>query len=235
MAAACDIVDGALQASDVLSLCQVLVHVGCPVSLFVGDREKLGRFVELLLDYSARNALDFWHVWGRCFKGVLLIRQGQTHAGLTLLRAALVELRDIRYGVYYAVFLGEFAEASGRVDSAAQGLAAIDEALARSERNEERWYIPELLRIKGALALRAGGPRAVSEAETFLQQSLDLARRQHTPSWELRTALDLCRLWRDAGRASQARSLLAPLYSRFTEGFDTEDLRAARELLSELP
>jgi hypothetical protein len=228
------IVEGTLQAPDVLSLRQVLVQAACPVSLFVGDMERLGRFVELLLDRSARNGLEFWHAWGRCFKGVLLIRRGHAHVGLTLLRAALAELRDIQYGVYYVVFLGEYAEAWGRAGNVAQGLAAIDEALDRSERNEERWYVPELLRIKGDLVLGGGDPSALSEAEDHLQRSLALAREQQTPSWALRTALSLSRLWRDAGRGGDVRGLLAPLYASFGEGLRTEDLRAARELLDAL-
>ena len=232
IAAADDIVEGSLQRGEVLSLCQVLVQAGCPVSLFVGDMDKLERYVEALLDYSARNTLDFWRAWGRCFKGVLLIRRGDAAGGLPLLRAALSELRHIEYGVYYVVFLGEFAEASGRAGDVAEGLAAIDEALERAERNEERWYLPELLRIRGDLALREGMPHSADEAEKWLRRSLDLAREQKTRSWELRTTSSLCRLWGEQGRTSEAHAQLAPLLDRFEEGFGTEDLRAAKKLLS---
>jgi hypothetical protein len=41
------------------------------------------------------------------------------------------------------------ADALGRDDKAAEGLSIIDEALGRSERNEERWYVAEFLRIPG--------------------------------------------------------------------------------------
>ena len=68
-----DVVNDALQGDDVLSLCQVLVQAACPVSLFVGDLTRLARFVDMLIENSERNAWDFWHAWGRCFKGVLLI------------------------------------------------------------------------------------------------------------------------------------------------------------------
>jgi predicted ATPase len=191
----------------------------------------LERFVEALLNHSARNTLDFWHAWGRCFQGVLLIRRGNAAAGLTLLRAALGELRDIEYGVYYVVFLAEFAEALGRAGNVAQGLVAIQEALDRAERNEERWYLPELLRIRGDLALREGTSASAGEAERWLRQSLDLAREQQTPSWELRTASSLFRLWRQAGRTAEAHALLASVFGRFEQGFGTADFREAKELL----
>ena len=127
IAAADDIVQGALQRGEVLSLCQVLVQAGCPVSLFVGDMETLGRCnVEALLDYRRRSTLDFWRAWGRCFKGVLLIRRGDFTGGFPLLRAALTELRHIEYGVYYVVFLGEFAEASGQPRRGCRGGAGGD-------------------------------------------------------------------------------------------------------------
>ena len=167
-------------------------------------------------------------------KGVLLIRRGDFAGGLTLLRAALGELRDIEYGVYYVVFLGEFAEASGRAGNLAQGLASIQEALDRAERNEEQWYLPELLRIRGELALQEGTPLPAGEAESWLRKSLDLAREQQTPSWELRTASSLFRLWRLAGRTAEARALLASVFGRFEQGFGTADLREAKELLDGL-
>ena len=62
-----------------------------------------------------------------------------------------------------------------------------------------------------------------------------LTRNEHeTKSWELRAAMSLARLWRDQGKVSEARELLAPGYDWFTEGFDTRDLKEAKALLEEL-
>jgi predicted ATPase len=150
------------------------------------------------------------------------------------LRAALGELRNIQYGVYYVVFLGEFADASGSSGNLAEGLIAIDEALDRAERNEERWYFPELLRIKGDLVVKESLPHSASDAENYLKKSLALARAQRTLSWQLRSALSLCRLWRSQGRISEASELLAPIFGQFTEGFATGDLVAAKALLDDM-
>jgi predicted ATPase len=46
--------------------------------------------------------------------------------------------------------------------------------------------------------------------------------------------MSLARLWRDQGKVSEARELLAPVYGWFTEGFDTRDLKEAKALLEEL-
>ena len=110
----------------------------------------------------------------------------------------------------------------------------IDEALARSERNEERWCVAELLRIKGELILRESAPRAATVAEEFFLHSLEWARRQGALSWELRTSTSLARLQHDQGRIAEARSHLQLVYDRFSEGFETVDLKIAKALLNSL-
>jgi predicted ATPase len=65
-------------------------------------------------------------------------------------------------------------------------------------------------------------------------KALDLAGRDGTPAWELRAAISLARLRSSQGRSREAHDLLARVYGRFTEGFDTADLRMAKRLLDEL-
>ncbi len=96
------------------------------------------------------------------------------------------------------------------------------------------WGLPEILRVNAELALWHGGPDAAVAAESGLLRALDVARRQSALSWELRAATSLARLWRDHGRAPEARDLLTGTYDRFTEGFDTRDLVDARTLIAEL-
>ena len=73
-----------------------------------------------------------------------------------------------------------------------------------------------------------------AEAEASLSQALDIARRQSAKSYELRAAVSLSRLWQKQGKREQARELLSEIYGWFTEGFETTDLREAKELLAEL-
>jgi hypothetical protein len=51
---------------------------------------------------------------------------------------------------------------------------------------------------------------------------------------ELSAASDLARLWEGQGRHAEARELLTPVYSWFTEGFDTADLKEAKALHGEI-
>jgi predicted ATPase len=73
-----------------------------------------------------------------------------------------------------------------------------------------------------------------AEAEACFQQALDIARRQQAKSLELRVGMSLSRLWQQQGKRDDARTLLAPIYDWFTEGFDTADLQEAKALLEEL-
>src|SRR5215813_981058 len=212
------IVDGAQAENDVLSLCQALVQAACPIAFFVGDLAAAKRYATLLIEHSERQALVFWLAYGRCFQGLLSIKSGDLVGGVAMLGTALERLREIQFGVYYGIFLGEFADALGRVGRVKEALLTIEEALARSERNDERWYMAELLRIRGEISLRQLGPDAARAAERYFLDSLECARQQQTPSWELRTSISLGTLWRNQDRLSDARNLVASCYARFEEG-----------------
>ena len=110
----------------------------------------------------------------------------------------------------------------------------IDEALELVDRTGERWCLPELLRIKGELLRLAQDDNPTEKAEECFLEALAEARRQEALSWELRAATSLARLWRDEGKSAAAHALLSSVYDRFTEGFDTLDLRTARALIDEL-
>jgi predicted ATPase len=71
-------------------------------------------------------------------------------------------------------------------------------------------------------------------AEEYFARSLDRARAQGAPSWELRTAISIAHLKRKQGRSEEARDLLGTAYARFTEGFETADLKQTKQLLDEL-
>ena len=53
-------------------------------------------------------------------------------------------------------------------------------------------------------------------------------------SMELRAVMSLSRLWQQQSKQEEARALLAPIYSWFTEGFDTADIQEAKALLEVL-
>jgi predicted ATPase len=235
MRAARSSVEDAQAADHAISLCFALAQAACPIAMFVGDLAAAEHYVGMLLDHSTRHALPLWHAWGRSHQGVLVIRRGDVVTGLRLLRAGFDELGEARSALRFTHFLGHIAEALGSAGQIAGGLAAIEQALAWTERTEERWRIAELLRIKGELLLLQDAPGAAAAAEDHFRQALDWARRQDALTFELRAATSLARLWRDQNRSTEAVALLAPIYNRFTEGFDTANLKTANALIDSLP
>jgi predicted ATPase len=118
----------------------------------------------------------------------------------------------------------------GQFDDATR---CISEAMMAAQTSKENWYEADINRIAGEIALLSPEPDA-AKAEACFERALAVSRGQQAKSWELRAAMSMARLWRDQGRRTEARELLAPVYDWFTEGFDTLDLKQARTLLDAL-
>ena len=227
-------VDEAEATGHALSLCHALAQAACPVATLNGDVEAAEGYTAVLLNHARELGLAGWIARSHCFQGVMLIMRRDFAAGLPLLREALDELREGGAAPGYPAFLALLARGLGLAGQVTQGLAVIDQALELSERHEERWSLPEVWRNKGELLVLEGSVGAAVAAEDCFRQALDWARRDGTLSYELRTAFSLGRLWRDQGRSAEARDLVASVYRRFTEGFETGDLRIAKRVLDEL-
>lgn len=214
------------------SLGNDLAVAACPIALWVGDLAAAEHYVDMLLDHSARHGLGRWRAFGRCYQGMLVTQRGDANAGLRILRAAFAD--PATAGSVARLFAFIISAASRHAGQIADWFPAIEAVIVRSEHTEERWLIAELLRVKGEILLWRGTPGAAAEAEGHFRRALDLARQQGALSWELRAATSLARLWREQARGKAAHELLASVYDRFTEGFTTADLRAAKSLLEKL-
>ncbi len=227
-----DAVTDALALGHVLTLCNFLAQSACRLAFMTGDLAAAKRYTAILIDQATRYSLDVWNAYGRCFEGLLLVREGDFEVGMTRIRDAGHHMRQVGFMQYYTPWLSLSAEALAASGQFAPALAAIDEAIARSEKTEERWCLAELLRIKGELLSR--NIDEVATAENCFRDALTLAREQDALSLELRVATSLCRMMMARGSGDAAKEFLAPVYNRFTEGFATADLRAARALLDSL-
>ena len=92
----------------------------------------------------------------------------------------------------------------------------------------------ELLRLEGEFVLASAFTGASEIAEKTFMESIAIARREGTRSWELRTAMSLARLLCAENRADEARTILGEIYDRFDEGFGTADLRTAGAMIEKL-
>ena len=188
-------------------------------------------YAGLLIDEATQKGLVRWRAYSRGYKGALAIQRGEIAAGLQLLRVGFDEFGGFTTFPFMDVLVPRALGLAGEV---AKGLALVDEAISRSEQAEEYRFTAELLRSKGELLLLQAGSRAAAEAEDLFWHALDLAHRQGALSLELRVATSLARQLRKCGCSHGTLAFLQPIYDRFTEGFDTADLKAARLLLNDL-
>jgi hypothetical protein len=177
------------------------------------------RYVDLLLEQSENLSYGYWQSWRQCFQRALDLGEDGT-AGFA---DRLAKLRTCATGALYVDMLSTLREE-----------VAGPEAVSRTENGRETWCTAEVLRAIACGLLKQSGLDAADTAESILLSSLNMARRQGALSWELRSAASLARLWQAQRRLADARNLIAPVYGRFSEGFATADLTAARRLLAEL-
>jgi predicted ATPase/DNA-binding winged helix-turn-helix (wHTH) protein len=228
------LIEEATTVGHAMSLALALAQGACPVALLCGDLPAAERYINLLLKHASEHALHLWHAWGACLGAMLVIARGGDDEGLETLQRTLDELPQGAFFEHYAGIRAVLAETFGRTGSISRGQATIDDALARSERDEERWYTAEFLRVKGELQRLENTPKAMREAEQQFRRALDCARQQEALSWELRASMSLARLHQTQGRRDEARDALALVYGRFNEGFQTADLKAAKTLIEAL-
>ena len=162
-----------------------------------------------------------------------MVARGEFAQGLTVLRDAFEAFDRTGWRPRYPEFKGDLALALARTGRPDEALGALDDAMTVASEGEsgDVWYVPELLRIKGEVLLLQAADQSVQAAEACFIKAGEMAREQDALFWELRIALSVARLRVTQGRDGEAKQILAPVYERFTGGYETADLRAARIML----
>jgi predicted ATPase/DNA-binding winged helix-turn-helix (wHTH) protein len=208
LAVAAQAVQSARSAQHALTLCFALFNQ-CTVLLWCGRWADLDRQADALMEVSTVRRLGLWKGWGQTFK--------DAHA----YGAECVVVPQWRNPVCSLLQIEVMATVSDQL--------LDEEALVRAEAGQCPWCAPEVVRAQGEKLLRQGS--SPQEAERWFVRSLDLARSSKALSWELRAATSLARCWLTQDRRDEATALLAGVLHRYTEGFDTLDVRQARQML----
>jgi predicted ATPase len=174
-----------------------------------------------------------WKALGTMEKGCVLALSGKASEAIQLIAFGITTYRSTGSRVYLPFFLSHLSWAHAEVGQLNDARRCISEAMTALETTKETWFEAEVHRLSGEISLLSPEPDA-AKAQAFFDRALAAAREQQAKSWELRAAMSMARLWRDQGKGAEARNVLAPVYSWFTEGFDTLDLKEAEALLSDL-
>jgi predicted ATPase/DNA-binding winged helix-turn-helix (wHTH) protein len=197
------------------------------IFLWSGHWEKGEYLTECLARNAEKHSMSAVIQICEGFKGQFLIKRGEVRAGIELVRkcSEVLQVKPYRLGNLVALAAG-----MAMIGDFPGALTSIDQAIID---DKESYRTSEIFRIKGDILASAPRPD-LAAAEACLFRSADIARRQSALSWELRTATSLALLRQKQGRSQEGRDIITPVYARFTEGFDTIDLRTAKHLLDEL-
>jgi predicted ATPase/class 3 adenylate cyclase len=186
---------------------------------------------ETALKLASEQQLAFFVGHATVLEAWARVRQGEDKQAIADIRSGIAAYRATGAELESPYWFALLAEAFATIGAVDEGFAALTEALNLVAKTGVLFCHAELFRLKGELFLKRNEP---NQAEASFHEAINVASVQHAKLLELRASVSLARLWRDQGKVSEARDLLAPMYGWFTEGFDTRDLKEAKALLEEL-
>src|SRR5882757_3039494 len=216
--------------ADKVTFCWVLLNGAFSVAWMTGDLVAADEVAAIMSNLATSLDSALWKIQENCWKGKLLIARREFSEGSVLLQEALDLCERDGWRVSNAAFLGDLACGLAGLERFDEAIATVDRALVRAEGSRERWCQAELIRIKGEVLLQQR-PENEALAEDRFLAAIEFARTQGAIFWELRAALSAARLRVSQKNRAGAAQILEPVYNRFTEGFDTPDMLAARQLL----
>jgi predicted ATPase len=203
------------------------------IQILHGDYVTASRLVNELVTLADDKGTSFWKAWGMMNKGLLLAVTGKVLDGIYASSSGIAALQSTGATMclpYYSSCLAMNHAKIGQFEDAGR---LIREAMRTIEETNERWFEAEIYRISGEIELKSPNSGG-AKPEVYFARALSVARAQQAKSFELRATMSIARLWSEQGKRAEAHNLLAPIYGRFIEGFDTPDLKAAQVLLDEL-
>lgn len=189
------------------------------------------RVSEQCIKLSTEHSLIFWIGCATLNRGSAIVQQDRvTKKTVEEILGALDLIHATGTGLNLPPYYGYLATAHWKLGHFDEALESLDKAFEAVERLSERFYEAELHRYRGEILL-SQSPDAPDAAEVCFRKAIEVARGQKAQSWELRAAVSLHRLRQRQGNSEQSRQMLAEVFGRFTEGFETPDLLEARQLL----
>jgi adenylate cyclase len=201
-------------------------------ALYRRDLETAHEMSQETIAVASEHGHPLWLGCGFAVLGWVMSEEGHLEEGITKTQHGQEILKSIGAWLPYTSDLTTLAGIYLKAGKKKEGLAVINEALAKIGKMGGWCEEAEVHRLQGELLLLVGGNE--TEAETCFQNAIEIAKKQKAKSWELRATMSLCRLLQNQGKQEQARTQLLEIYNWFTEGFETPDLIEAKSLLEVL-
>ena len=197
------------------------------------DMEMVHKLTEKLIGLSKDERFPLQAGFATFMKNWALVVEGKGEITSKQIRNVIATIEDTGTLQLIPFLFTLLAENLGHMNNTEEGLKALKKAEDWIDKTDSRYWECEVHRFKGKLLL-AKSTNNQNDAETSYRLAIEVSRRQNAKSFELRAAMELSRLWQQQGKKAEARKLLSEIYSWFTEGFDTPDLKDAKALLDEL-
>jgi class 3 adenylate cyclase/predicted ATPase len=210
-----------------LAFCHYVISL---VRLLRGEPALAQAEAEHSLSISLEQKFPIYAAYSRFSRGCALLDQDRCTEGLNDITQGIAEAREIDMRYLRAMMDAWHARAHAKLGNVHQALATVESAIGQVNDASGRAWEAELYRLRGEFLLQLSQDQAPL-AEASFAQALAVARRQQAKSWELRAAISLAELLEARGRDGEAQALIAPIYERFDEGFETADLVKARRIL----
>ena len=224
--------EDAREIGHIPTLMYALLHASI-THLYCGNYTATCAEADELMALANKVGSSLWHAGGLLFRGWVLSLTGEAANAVELISSALSAMELGGATLWTPSHLSYLALAHARLRQFDDAQRCSRGALEAAERTKETWCEAEVHRIAGEIELMSPSARC-GESRGEFARALAISRQQQAHSWELRAAISLSRLERDQGKRDEARDLLVPVYGWFTEGFDTRDLKDAKELLNTL-
>jgi len=200
-------------------------------NLQMRNAERVLEVSEKLLAIANEYRYPTWIGIVTPMRGWALTTRGEVEQGIALIKAGREGWRATGgrlHSSQYPALIAEAYMSIGKFDDAAEWLRI---GFSDAAECTEGYYFCELSRLRGELGLLTG--MKDEEAEACYLRSLEIAREHSALTFELRTEVSLCELLRQKDPAA-ARARLDAVMARFTEGFESWDMRRARALKEKL-
>jgi class 3 adenylate cyclase/tetratricopeptide (TPR) repeat protein len=225
-----DAIDLARRLQHAPSLAHALWFV-CQAQIVRGDAAAAKTTADELLRLSEEHALPQTRAAATAYLGWAIGQTGDVRRGIEPLEEGLAIYDRLGIRTNRCLMICLLAEAHLMAGQYQKAFEQAERAIATSSEIGDRWCLPRIHSVRARILQTSG---QVEAAEASLRMALDIAAAQSAKGSQLHAAISLARVWRDHGKARQARELLAPLYGWFSEGLDSPDLQEARALLETL-
>ena len=198
----------------------------------LADLDGLERYSAELVSYCEEKKVEQIRLLGGLHHAYARAVREPNETNIAFIHAALKAVRRSGSNAGNSILISNLAEALLVGGDLASAESALKEAFAFVEQSGEGYWLADMHRLNGQIALKRPVPDW-ARAEACFAKAVEVARRQEARLLELRAATDLARLWLNTNSGNDPRGLLVSVLAKIEGGETTRDVRNARALLAE--